>query len=69
VVLRKRLVVLLMALVLALMPAAPAMADPGFNNGNKDEDGLDANQGGGQEKSKHEHPPHAGGDQHGGGIV
>jgi len=63
-----------MALVLALMSASPAMAIPagGFNpnnHGNKSEDGPDANQGGGQEKIKNERPPHAGGDQHGGGIV
>jgi hypothetical protein len=61
VVLRKKLVVLLMALVLALMSASPAMAIPagGFNtdnNGNNFYDGGDANQGGGQEapkKAKH----------------
>jgi hypothetical protein len=70
VVVRKKLTVLLMALVLALMPASPALADPGvdhFNHGTKADDGLDKNKGGGQEKAKHEHPPHAGGDQHGGG--
>jgi hypothetical protein len=41
--------------------AAPAMADPGQNNGNKSNDGLDKNLGGGQEKTKNPHPAHGGG--------
>jgi len=49
--------------------AIPAGGFNPNNHGNKSEDGPDANQGGGQEKIKNERPPHAGGDQHGGGIV
>ena len=73
VMLRKRLVVLLMALVLALMSASPAMAAktctfgsdcPGnseFSRGNKANDGGDVNSGGGQEKASNPHPEHGGG--------
>jgi len=71
--LRKRVAVLLAAVMMVgVMGVAPAMAIPagGFNpdnNGNKAEDGLDKNQGGGQEKIKHPGGAHAGGAQHGGG--
>jgi hypothetical protein len=69
----RKLTVLLSALaMLGVMAVPPVMAVPagGFNpnNGNKNADGLDPNQGGGQERPKNERPPHAGGDQHGGGL-
>jgi hypothetical protein len=72
--LRKKLMVLLMALVLALMSAYPAMAAPkcvaDFTcKGNKLDDGADKNKGGGQEHIRNAHPDHGGGDQHGGGSV
>jgi hypothetical protein len=76
----RKITVLLSALVMMLVMSVPVYSmtfvDPSSgelaklgNNGNKDADGLDPNQGGGQERPKNEHPPHAGGDQHGGGIV
>jgi hypothetical protein len=55
VVLRRKLTVLLMTVVMLVTSAAPALAthEVGHsNNGNKGNDGADANQGGGQEKSK-----------------
>ncbi len=55
--LRRKLTVLLMAVMLLMLSAAPALAhhDVGHvNNGNKSHDGADANQGGGQEKAKNE---------------
>ncbi len=54
--------------MLVVLSAAPALANNG-NHGNKSSDGLDANQGGGQEHIRNQHPDHAGGDKHGGGIV
>jgi hypothetical protein len=73
VVLRKKLTVLLATvMMLGVMSVSPALAhhDVGHdNNGNKVSDGADANEGGGQEKPKNAHPPHGGGEQHGGGSV
>jgi len=71
--LRKRVAVLLAALsVMMVMAVPPVMAVPagGFhvNNGHKADDGGDKNLGGGQEKIDRAHPPHGGGDQHGGGV-
>ena len=63
------LVAQLTALMMS-MPVAMAHHDVGhLNSGNKANDGLDANNGGGQEKAKNPRPPHGGGDQHGGGSV
>ena len=73
VVLRRRLTVLLATVMMVMMSAAPALAhhDVGHvnasDNGNKPNDGLDANQGGGQEKPKNARPDHGGGVKHGGG--
>ena len=59
--LRKRIAVLLSALsIMVVLAVPPVMADPvgGFtggtagNEGNKSDDGLDKNKGGGQEKPK-----------------
>jgi hypothetical protein len=68
--------VLLAALsMMMVMSVPPAMAhhDVGYVNAselsNKSDDGADTNQGGGQEHIRHDHPPHGGGDQHGGGSV
>jgi hypothetical protein len=68
---RTRVAVLLMMVVMVLvMPAAPALADkPAGNHGTKSFDGTDKNLGGGQERTPNAHPPRAGGDKHGGGIV
>jgi hypothetical protein len=69
-VLRKKLAVLLAAVMMLVVSAAPALAHHQVghdNHGNKGNDGADANQGGGQEHIRQDHPPHGGGDQHGGG--
>jgi hypothetical protein len=70
-----------MVMIVLMMSAAPAMAFHNVDhvnrseNGNKSDDGLDANKGGGQEHLRNPHPPkaggekHGGGDQHGGGSV
>jgi hypothetical protein len=54
--------------MMVMMSAPPALAhhDVGHdrsveNRGNTKYDGLDANQGGGQEHPKNERPPHGGG--------
>jgi hypothetical protein len=67
--LRKLTVLLSVLAMMLVMSVPPAMADPGFNRGNKGEDGLDANQGGGQEKIPNPHPPRGGEnhDDNGGG--
>jgi hypothetical protein len=55
VVLRRKLMALLMTVMLLVMSAALALADPvgGFGNeGHKGDDGADHNKGGGQEKPK-----------------
>lgn len=78
-VLRKKLTVLLATVMLLGVMSVPVYSmtfvNPSIgelaklgNNGNKDADGLDPNQGGGQERPKNERPPHAGGDKHGGGV-
>jgi hypothetical protein len=83
VVLRKKLTVLLaMVMMLGVMSVSPATADPKCglveidpgvfvylceNNGNKPDDGADVNKGGGQEHIRNAHPPHGGGEKHGGG--
>jgi hypothetical protein len=68
-VLRKITVLLSALAMMGVMSVPPVMAAPdGENSGNKGADGLDKNKGGGQEKIGNAHPPHAGGDQHGGGI-
>jgi hypothetical protein len=70
VLLRRKLTLVLMAVMMLMMSAAPALADkPAGNHGNKSYDGTDKNLGGGQEKTPNAHPPQAGGDKHGGGIV
>jgi hypothetical protein len=66
----RKITVHLAALSMMMVMSVPVMAAPdGENSGNKGWDGADKNLGGGQEKPKNEHPPHAGGDQHGGGSV
>jgi hypothetical protein len=73
VVLRKKLAVLLaMVMMLGVMSAAGpvALAEAGGNlKGNKALDGADANQGGGQERTKNARPPHGGGECHAGGCA
>ena len=53
---RKRLLVLLMAAMMGVMmvgmSAAPAMAVPGVNQGHKDDDNADRDQGGGNDHIK-----------------
>ena len=49
---RKRLVVLLMTVLMVVMSAAPAMAVPGVNQGHKQDDNLDHDQGGGNNHIK-----------------
>jgi len=73
-VLRKKLAVLLAAamMLLGVMSASPALAQPGAregNNGHQLDDGPDANQGGGQEKLDRPRPPRGGAnhDDNGGG--
>ena len=65
--------VAMVMMLLGVMSAPPALAhhDVGHvnraENGNKSDDGLDANEGGGQEHDRNAHPPKAGGGKHGGG--
>ena len=72
---RRKLTVLLMAVMMVMMSAAPALAFHNVDhvnrseNGNKSNDGVDANQGGGQEHIRNPHPPKGGGEKHGGGSV
>jgi hypothetical protein len=50
--LRKRLLVLLMAAMMGVTSAAPAIAVPGVNQGHQDDDDADRDQGGGNDHIK-----------------